>query len=777
MSATRTETSDLTKEQWMRPNLGLLSRHQHRWLVGLLCLSLSHCGEPTQSLRLAARSATDLPLVHLGARNLRQDFYHLNSVPLGRGWYKPTEENNMAWSAKRSLLYFSPPLDVDIDIDVVLHCIPFHYEGAPQQRLIPIINGRQLPPINLNFELREVRFPLPRAHVTPGINTLELRFAYATQPRDVADSNDNRPLAVLFDYIAFVPRHLSRIAFFENPPRFEPENGHIELPSCEGSVRLPLPAASSVAIRLGMVRSTGDRSLLSLTVISRDGQRERLWQGKPNHASGLVLHTHRSPADPAELLIQLVPKPDTELSGCDSVTLTVDPDFILPEVLPKWPEELAWPPVFIYLIDTLRADALEPYGSPRPTSPRINEFARDAVTFERAWSPSSWTLPATVSVLTGRYPFNHGYRRIGIHNKPDHQVPRLAELLRGRGYETLAISQSFIASDAHGIGAGFDNFYLNDIIDHGGQRTENVRWFLWRHLLHQAQFERPLFCYIHTVAPHAPYVPKDMRFAEQSPGMLDPDLYGPYTFMAEGFGSDPEERAHLRGLYDGEVAYADQQFGAFLDLLRYAGLYDQSLIILTSDHGEEFYEHDGFDHGRTLYEELLHVPLMVKFPDSWQGNRRIRARVSIVDIAPTILDLLEEDPSRLDFDGKSLRATFREKPPQDRRVVFAETSPESQGEWYSEVELMAIVADNIKCINNRMGINRFFKEEPKFQVFDLRVDQAERSPLPLVEDRAAQCVKTLREWAERVAIRPPAKDIGMVSPEEHARLQALGYID
>src|SRR5262249_38129382 len=152
--------------------------------------------------------------------------------------------------------------------------------------------------------------------------------------------------------------------------------------------------------------------------------------------------------------------------------------------------------------------------------------------------------------------------------------------------------------------------------------SERVRGLLWQYLLHRQNADRPMFTYIHVGDPHAVYNPpeSDRELAARQPGTLPPQLYDPQIFLKEGFGKNRASTAHLRALYEGEVRYADRQFGIFLDLLRYLDLYDDSLIVLVADHGEEFYEHGGFDHGRTLYEELLHVPLIIKLPNSKGGG-------------------------------------------------------------------------------------------------------------------------------------------------------------
>ena len=454
------------------------------------------------------------------------------------------------------------------------------------------------------------------------------------------------------------------------------------------------------------------------------------------------------------------------------------------DIAPPSVGDEARPPIFVYLIDTLRADSLEIYGSERSTSPRFTEFARDAVVFERAWSTSAWTLPATLSLLTGLHPHRHGFSKASITKRPEHDLLRLPEILRSRGYETLAISQTYVAGLVYGFDEGFDSFYVNDSLGFPGQYTDNVRWFFWQHLRNRS--DGPLFTYVHTVAPHNPYDPSGagLRWVEEHPRPRLRDwLDGSDRF--EGIGRSPSQIDHAKARYDGEVYYADEQFGIFLDLLRRLGVYDDSLIVVTSDHGEEFFEHEGFYHSRTLYEELLRVPLLIKLPKSRHGGLRVTERASLVDIAPTIADVLtqvlEAPPEAFPFEGRSLLPLMDRsdegRGPDEPRPVFAETAPEGSPGVYADVDIKAMARGDVKCIWNRSETDRYFQQVPEIQVFDLRTDSAETQPLAPTDERARVCLEDLRSWAEAAdAVRLDDTGVEALSPEERARLEALGYL-
>ncbi len=751
-----------------------------RVLLLTLACAISGCDAPTVPPRVHT-AALDPEVMALGDRTLIQNFDgELSAIKLGHGWLGPEPKENpeQAWAAKRAILYFPTP--VGGAIDFVAYCTRFAYPNAPLQNVQPILNGHWQPAIELAAGWGELRILLPSDQLDPRLNTLELLFDYAERPNEVTSSDANRPVSTLFKSVALVPRSAPRDNSGVHAD-FDPTTQRLTLHAGGRAVTLPVPAAASFKVRLGAVESTGRGSLV-LRLISAGGEPLEVWRGNAVGAANLTLTVPHPAATNAQLAIQLLapePAPISTLDEPTTVTLTLGPDVIVPQQR-SGAQPSQRPHIFIYLIDTLRADALGIYGAERPTSPEIDRFAADAVVFDHAWSASAWTLPATASVLTGVYPSRHGRTRGSVRGQGDNPPPTLAERLGGAGYDTLAVSQTYIAGSAYGLDRGFETFYLNDVLGHWTRDSGNIRWFLWRHLLGRTAEDPPLFAYAHTVAPHAPYIPRgdDARFAAQSPGALSPRQYQPHMFMEHGFGTDRKETARLRALYDGEILYADRQFGAFIELLKYLDLYDNSMIVLLSDHGEEFFEHGGFDHSRTLFQELLHVPLVVKLPGGQHAGTRIAQRVSTLDIVPTILDLVADStPGTETLDGVSLLNTLTSDAPAQRRVIFAEVNVDAARDRYAAVDQTAIVAGNLKCIHSKLEVNRFFQPVPSYRVYDLAADPGELNPLPLSEAKAARCVEALKQWTDKAADRT----LGASSPEplsdaEKARLEALGYL-
>lgn len=694
----------------------------------------------------------------------------------GRGWHRPEGGpshpwGTYAWVQRRSSIYFPSPSPRDVEF--VARCSPYSYPDAPDQSMRVTLNGAPLKAVKLQHRhWSEVRIPLPAARLRPEVNEIGLDFAYVARPSDKTDSADRRLVSAACRYVAIVPSAEPSSVFVQDRVHFDGETLRMQAGS---ATTFPLPAVRAARLRLGKVQISGDPTL-SISTKSHNATRREVWRGPAAETKGLTLDLVGAEGDLSELLFELS---GSGLGGAPSeMSLLLSSDSITP-TYPEPPSGQQRPSVFVYMIDTLRADALGIYGAERPTSPFIDGFARDAVVFERAWSPAAWTLPATASVLTGLYPSNHGLIDMSVSAKAEDSRPSIAEMLGDLGYETIAVSQSYVASQAYGLERGFDSFYLNDVLGSEVQASGNVRWFLWQHLKQRPASGPPVFAYLHTVDPHHPYAPRgaDARFARESSGWFGDDDRVLTLHDAADAEHSADDLRRYRALYDGEVLYADRQFGAFLDFLRARGIYEQSLILLVSDHGEEFGEHGGVDHGRALFEEMLDIPLIVKFPSSWARGARVQTRVSSVDIVPTILEVVGAQASPHELDGTSLRPLVRDSVSRHGRVVFSETRPGGNKDKLAAVDLSAVVQGDLKCVYTEGGVDKFFREVPEYRVFDLRVDPGERKAVEAsARHPACAGLESFRPHAEAGGgtADPPRESVG---EETRSRLRALGYLD
>lgn len=394
-----------------------------------------------------------------------------------------------------------------------------------------------------------------------------------------------------------------------------------------------------------------------------------------------------------------------------------------PEVFPR-------APVVLISIDTLRADHLPAYGYRGLETPNLDRLAADALVFENALAHVPLTLPSHVSLFTGLLPFANGVRdNQGYVLSKAHTT--LATYLRGKGYATGAAISAFALSHVTGVSEGFD-FYEDGVesrrsgqalgqVQRSGFQTERLLED-WIGKLRDGQ---PFFGFLHLYEPHSPYEP-------------------PEPFKSR-YASHP---------YDGEIATADSIVGKFLDFLKSRRLYDRSLIVLLSDHGEGLGDHGEDEHGIFIYREAIHVPLFLKLPGKSPG-RRIPGAVGLVDVFPTVLSVLgEKRPPALQ--GISLVASRREAS-AGRRAYSESLYPRFHLGWS---DLASLTDDRYQYIR-----------APKPELYDWQADPGEKTDLSRGLPPAFRSLHL-----ELSGMRRPLQNPGATDPESVRKLAALGYI-
>lgn len=417
--------------------------------------------------------------------------------------------------------------------------------------------------------------------------------------------------------------------------------------------------------------------------------------------------------------------------------------------------------VVLVSIDTLRRDHVSLYGYRRKTTPAIDAFARDAVTFEDAASTSSWTLPAHASLLTSLYPTAHGAVNLNRGLPPG--LPGLPSSLRKAGFFSQAMVTHLYLSAAYGFRAEFERHrYFPET--RAKELTDRALGFL------RAFCDRDYFLFLHYYDPHWHYDPPppfDRSF--------DPGYRGKITGVWWDFKKETRETIaqrdleHLIALYDGEILSTDRQLDRLFREMKRLGLFERALVVLTSDHGEEFLDHGSWEHQKTLYEEQLRIPLVVKLPQGEAAGLRVREQVRLVDVAPTVLDALGLDipPS---FQGKSLlpfvRGGATEGFPRD---AWSETEHTLDGSH--KVALRRGKGGQKWIASFRAG------SLDDVEVYALDSDPGEKQNLPLPSrDGIAQKLETFLADARRRRESGPAAPSIQLSPEALEKLKALGYV-
>ncbi|HZT75378.1 MAG TPA: sulfatase-like hydrolase/transferase [Vicinamibacterales bacterium] len=388
-------------------------------------------------------------------------------------------------------------------------------------------------------------------------------------------------------------------------------------------------------------------------------------------------------------------------------------------------------PIILISIDTLRADHLPAYGYTRVKTPAIDALAADGIVFERAYSHAPQTLPAHTALLSGRLPFETGVRdNIGFTVKPGERL--LPQMLRDRGYATAGVVSAFVLRKETGIGQGFD-FFDADMppaaldanisqVQRDGSQSEAIaeKWF-------DGIGTSRAFLFLHLYEPHKPYTPP-ARFSQYAP-------------------------------YDGEIAYADEIVGKFVQYLKSHQLYDRSTIVLLSDHGEGLGDHGEQEHGLLLYDEAIHVPLVIKQESNAGAGRRVTDVVQHVDIVPTILDLVKA-PLPGNLRGRSLKPLLDGAAHLPEQAVYSEAMYARYHFGWSELTALTD------------GRFRYIKA-PRDELYDLQRDPHEQHN---VADDRPPARQALRGALDRLVAGQTLQAPSEISADARERLQALGYV-
>jgi arylsulfatase A-like enzyme/Tfp pilus assembly protein PilF len=439
--------------------------------------------------------------------------------------------------------------------------------------------------------------------------------------------------------------------------------------------------------------------------------------------------------------------------------------------------------VVLVTVDTLRADFVSFNGHQPQTTPFLDTLAQDAVVFSEAYAPSSWTAPSMASLFTGMAPSTHGVvtaimdgnGRVLSQPALAASLTTLAETFKAAGYVTVGIPANLHLAAEFGFAQGFDYYApadfclaneVNSRVAIQLQRAFGPEWqTAWK--------RRPTFLWIHYFDPHAPYEAREPWISQYAP---DFDRR-PSDFPAginireikQRYPHPGRELAdHLKPLYESEISYFDDAFRRLSERL---GLVDDNvLLIVTADHGEEFLDHGDLEHGHSLYQELVHVPLFVRWPDQLPRGRRVETPVSLLDLYPTFVEMLGlEAPSA--FDGESILALLREDTQTAPRVLYFELrsrglaqNPHQLGvslKGIREGEWKLIAADQARPV----------------QLFDLTRDPSELIDVTAEHGEVVRRLQArLTSWLNTRRLPPPdAHPVPVADDSVRERMRALGY--
>ncbi|MEM9194917.1 MAG: sulfatase [Myxococcota bacterium] len=547
------------------------------------------------------------------------------------GWGTRGTEGDVTFAnaGRRARLYFHS--DAAEALTVRLRLKPI---GT--QALTPYINGEQIQ--SVFFEegngFRDVDFRLPEEHVRRGENYLLLTFGGARRvgAEDVSVAIDSArigPSTPDADLSGLRPNRLVSEVTLDEVGRqatVMPRNSTFRF-------HLEVPRSGKLGFGVGHVGE--GEALATVTVTPEGGNESRVFSkqvGGEWHDEVVDLSSHGGKVVRIELA---APGDGAGTIAWSALSLLTPP--VETREIDRAKN------VIVILTDTLRADKLRAYNPrSRVQTPVLDSIAENGVVFETAQSPENWTKPSVASILTGLHPVTHGARTQDAILSGDALM--LGEHFKANGFATAGFIANGYVSDRFGFDQGWDR-YRNFIREEGSSDASNV--FREAGDWAEAHKDERFFLYVQPIDPHVPYDPGDQYlrmydnrtdYTGQVRPRATPDLLHDAKRNPPRVTFNESDVRRLEALHDGEITQHDVELGRFIERLKSLGVWEDTVLVFTSDHGEEFHEHGSWGHGHSVYQELLHVPLIVHYPESISAGR-VSDTVSTMDIGPTIVEL------------------------------------------------------------------------------------------------------------------------------------------
>lgn len=432
------------------------------------------------------------------------------------------------------------------------------------------------------------------------------------------------------------------------------------------------------------------------------------------------------------------------------------------------------PNVLLLVCDTLRADHLGCYGYNRPTSPFIDNFAAEALLFENAMSNAPWTRPAMGSLFTSLYP--HQHRAFYWQDRLDDSFLTLAEIFRNANYSTFAVQTNVLLTEYYNFHQGFQHF--DEIIKDKAEKV-TAKFNSWV----AENRRKPFFAYLHFMDVHLPYEAPESFKKIFEPEKIDSVLDGATgafeVRILNEIGLSSQDKQHFINMYDAEIRYFDHHIGQMINTLKKLDLLTNTIIVLTSDHGEEFWEHNGSEHGHTLYKELIHIPLIIKYPTQLPP-KRIQNCVHLLDLTPSLLELCGIK-NTLNLKGRNIILGSKNREPKKEKIFL-----EAIG---FGAEKKGVIKDGWKLIENtgirhEEAMDLFLEMTPYilteyekgYELYDMNRDSQERHNLIDEFPQLADRLKVHLELFKSKSLGSRKPEVKDISDKKLKDLKSLGYI-
>ncbi len=505
---------------------------------------------------------------------------------------------------------------------------------APAQKMSLFVNEKPAGTLDIEAASKRYDINVPAALLHPGDNRIRMQF------KSAADVAGGKRAAAAVTGLALAPAAAGAPAGDLTPAVVrETELGGAKrraLVAGGASSRLSfyvqLPAGAQLSVGYGAAAAGGT----ALIRVATDGAAARTLHEGPVGAAWSDVLVDLGAAAGRAARIDLVGRGTKgELAWGDPRIVVKAPAVAAPAAPPKFEH------VFVWMVDTLRADKLKSYNpKSRVTTPAYDAFAADATRFAWAQVPGTWSLPSHASILTGVYPSVH--RATAHEAKLAPTAPFVAEELKKAGFKTAMFSSNGYISSKWGFDRGWEvnRNFIRESLPNGSE-------YLWKTAKAWVApgVAKKQFAYLATIEPHVAYAPKKeflVKYWDKVySGPIKQNLSGVQLGLIKAgkLKVTDNDKKYLEALHDAEITQSDAAFATFIADLKTLGIYDKSAVIVVSDHGDQFYEHGSVGHGDTVYQELVHVPLIIRAPGVFPAGHVVRADVEAMDVYPTVLEL------------------------------------------------------------------------------------------------------------------------------------------
>ncbi|MEM8606984.1 MAG: sulfatase [Myxococcota bacterium] len=622
---------------------------------------------------------------------------------------------------------------------------------------------------------------IPAELVRPGTNHMLLRWERTTRAmgEDVAAAVDFihiAPAGTSAPSMEALPRHASLVRQIGSAPSLllapgttlsywmvPPEQGEPLLgftaapvagedaPAADGTSATGIPLKLAVTAH---VDGRGKKELLSATV--SDGTPRPLAAALTGFAGQAIRLDISVTGDPGSTGGVALAEPAVYVKGKD------------PAPPPSKPAKNA----IVVMIDTLRADHVSAYANTRVKAPALDAFARGGVVFERDSAVEDWTKPSCATMLTGLYPNTH--KTQSDSGKLPTSVKMVSEEMKSQNVSTGAFIANGYVSGKFGFEKGWDA-YTNYIRENKRTEAEHVFTDAFEWIERKAEGGERFYAYVHTIDPHVPYDPPDsfLELYEKEPyrGSIAPRST---ALLLEGikkgtFKPTAADKRHIRALYDGEISYHDKWFGDFMDKLGKAGLLEDTVVIVVSDHGEEFWEHGNVGHGHQIHQELIHVPFIMSWKGSLPEGARVADNQDHCSLVPTLFDAMGlTRPEYLE--GNSVLGIARGEATPAPAAGFSTHQGEREAAWCGRYKLLqrGPISTSLFDVDGDPGCQNNLKNSHPIALTTMRAVLGQFQGAP---NKARW---RSRDLEEGVAMNVAAEDVEMDATTSE-QLKALGY--